>query len=173
MTNSEPRGINKLTLGMILLALGGLFLGMSLGYFGTNMYLSDRVLKDMKSEGYVLTDDATATENDILTGKTAYVNGRMITGVKEVLDTDDATADSDKIVKGKTGYVNGQIVIGTLDLIQAQELLPTTSALTIDAKAYLAGDIVILGDPNLVAENIKNNIQIFGVNGRYVPGTEE
>ena len=78
MSNSKSLGISKLTLGMLLMALGGLFLGGVLGYLGTNAYMSNQVLKEMKEAGYVLTTDATATADDIIAGKSAYVNGRIL-----------------------------------------------------------------------------------------------
>lgn len=57
--------------------------------------------------------EATATEADILPGKTAYVNGVMITGSYTDI-TYDATATKNDIADGKTAYVSGEKVTGTL-----------------------------------------------------------
>jgi len=169
MSNTRSKGISKLTLGMLLMALGGIFLGGVLGYLGTNAFLSSQVLKEMEEQGYVLTTDATATAADIVAGRSAYVNGVLVQGTKIVLDTTDATATSDKIVKGKTAYVNGELVVGTLKIIPSQEITPTNSAVTVTGEGYIQGNIIIKGDKNLVAENIIKGVRIFNIAGKYVP----
>ena len=57
---SQSKGQRKVTLGMILLCLGGLFLGAIIGFLGTNIYASNKVLSDLKKDGYVISDDAAA-----------------------------------------------------------------------------------------------------------------
>lgn len=58
------------------------------------------------------TSDANATTSDVLSGKTAYVNGSKITGEYVPLDTSDADATVDDIYKDKTAYVNGVKITG-------------------------------------------------------------
>jgi len=168
MSKKKPGGISKLTLGMILLALGGLFLGASIGYYATNRYLNSQVLKDMKAEGYVLTNNATATAEDIVEGKSAYVNGVLVNGSMFVLDTSDATAMAEYIRFGKTAYVNGELVVGTLPEISGQRITPKAQAQTIKGHGFVTGDIVIAGDGNLVPGNIPNDVSLWGVKGTYV-----
>ena len=167
MAKPGSRGINKLVLGMILLSLGGLIAGAAIGFVGTHMYLNNKVLADLRKEGYVLTEDANATASDIVKGKTAYVNGQLITGTMSVLDTSDATAMSEYIAKGKTAYVNGELIIGKMKVIAGQDITTKGASIDIQGEAFTEGDIVIKGDADLVPENIKEGVSIFGVQGTY------
>ena len=79
--------------------------------------------------------------------------------------TSDATAAAGEILNGKTAYVNGNKVTGTIASKGAQTYTPGTSDQTIANGQYLLGDQTIKGDANLVAENIKQGVSIFGVTG--------
>lgn len=89
-----------------------------------------------------------------------------------LLDTSDATAAAADILKDKTAYVNGQKVTGTITSVNAQTITPTTTDQTVNGNVFLAGAITIAGDANLLAENIKSGVTIFGVTGTYT-GEEE
>lgn len=157
----------KIIMGMAVLAVSGLLLGTVVGYFVTHKILEKTVLQEMIKEGYVLTSDATATSEDIVFGKTAYVNGELVNGSAFMFDTSDATATSDVILQGKTAYVNGELVVGTLPVIYGQNITPSAQASTISGNAYLKDDLIVKGDRNLVPENIKKGIKIFNVVGRF------
>ena len=88
------------------------------------------------------------------------------------LDTSDATAAAADILKDKTAYVNGQKVTGTITSINAQTITPTTTDQTVNGNVFLTGAITVAGDVNLLAENIKSGVTIFGVTGTYI-GEEE
>lgn len=88
------------------------------------------------------------------------------------LDTSDATAAAADILKDKTAYVNGQKVTGTITSTNAQTITPTTTNQTVNGNTFLAGAITVVGDANLLAENIKSGVTIFGVTGTYT-GKEE
>ena len=47
----------------------------------------------------------------------------------------------------------------------AQTITPTISDQTIAANQYLTGEQTIKGDSNLISENIKKNVSIFGITG--------
>lgn len=73
---------------------------------------------------------------------------------------------------------NGNVLTGTMPTQGAQTITPGATAKTIDAGRYLTGVQTIQGDTDLVPENIKSGVSIFGVSGNaltyddaYVTGT--
>ena len=173
MNKSTLGIINILTIGMLLLCLGGLCLGVALGYYGTNWYVSQKIAREMAEEKYVITTDATATSADIAKGKTAYINGELVVGTMEDLYTGDANALPSQIMRGKTAYVNGSLVVGTMDTVDGQTVTPGKTDIIIPVDGYLKEDIVINGDKNLKSENIRNGISIFNTFGSYIPAAPQ
>lgn len=61
------------------------------------------------------TEDGTATSEDIVEGKIAYVNNERVHGIAKLgIDTSDATATVNDILSPKTAYVNGEKITGSM-----------------------------------------------------------
>lgn len=61
-------------------------------------------------------------------------------------------------------------VTGTIKSLAAQTITPGTEDQNIDAGVYLSGKQTIKGDANLLAENIKEGVELFGITGTYTGG---
>ena len=81
--------------------------------------------------------------------------------------THDATIKSKDVLEGKTGYARGAKVTGTIKSKSAQTYMPGTIDQTIAQGLYLSETQTIKGDANLLAENIKANVNIFGAHGTF------
>lgn len=89
---------------------------------------------------------ATATADDIKTGKTAYVNGEEITGahVEATLAemTADANATANDIMLGYTAYINGEKITGTHECdegIDTNDATASTEDILFGETAYVGG----------------------------------
>ena len=113
------------------------------------------------------TSDATATVNDILQGKTAYVNDTKLTGtiVSKEAQTYTPTITEQTINAGQ--YLSG---VQTIAAVPTEEKSATPSAteqeITPTAGKFLS-KVTVAGDANLLPENIKSGVTIFGVVGTY------
>ncbi|MBR0137082.1 MAG: hypothetical protein IJM15_01595 [Erysipelotrichaceae bacterium] len=157
------------TRNSILLVLFCMIAGAVIMYFLAADSIVASIREDYLKQGYMLTNDANATPSDIAQGKTAYVNGRLITGTYVELDTSVATATEADILKGYTAYVNSvKITGGIASFRSTTNYMPGKNQVTISKKGvYIAEDIIIQGDQNLLPQNIKAGVTIFGVKGTY------
>ncbi len=148
------------------------------------LYQEDTVtsaLDELNGSLNICSTSGDATADSILSGKSAYVQGKLVVGTLEIpaskiaqgqsiggvtgTYTSDADATAAQILKDKTAYVNGAKVTGTIPSKGASTYTPGTSNQTISASQYLSGAQTIKGDSNLKAGNIACGVTIFGVKG--------
>ena len=136
----------------------------------------------MANEYAVNSADLTAVADAIRTkGETAdqlvFPDGfaEAIANIKAGEDVEQATptisVSSDGLITASATQEAGLVPAGTksatkqLTVQAAQTITPGTSDKTIASGRYLTGTQTIKGDANLVAENIKSGVSIFGVAG--------
>lgn len=113
------------------------------------------------------TSSANAIASDILSGKTAYVNGSLVTGsiTSKEAQTYTPSTSAQTIAAGQ--YLSGA---QTIAAVPTEEKSATPSAtaqeITPTAGKFLS-KVTVAGDANLIAENIKSGVTIFGVVGTY------
>ena len=107
--------------------------------------------------GYVSSTEANAYPNDGVQDHYYY----------SMIFNPSANVTANKMLKDTVAFGQTGKVTGTIDSISAQTITPGASDKTIASGKYLSGTQTIKGDANLLAENIKNGISIFGVTGTY------
>lgn len=118
-------------------------------------------------------DDIVVDENII-----SIPGGYYSNEVEKVVESTDVATPSIDVsnsglitasVNQNTGYVVGEVKNATKQLTtqSAQTITPSTNNQTITSGKYLTGTQTIKGDANLVSDNIKKDISIFGVTGTY------
>ncbi|MBR2745325.1 MAG: hypothetical protein IKD99_01220 [Erysipelotrichaceae bacterium] len=156
------------TLHAILMVLGSVLTGAVIMFLVSNSMFQERARAAYLSQGYVQTKNAVARSSDIAMGKTAYVNGELVVGTYVEVDTSKATATENDVLKGYTCYVNGEKITGSIPIYKPDSYNGDTKDRIIPKGYYLDGTpINIAGAANLVKENIREGVSIFGVTGTY------
>lgn len=129
------------------------------GYDG----LSSVTVNAMPS-GSASTPATTITANPTI----SVSSGGLITASVSGSQSVTPTVSAGYVSSGTAGTVS---VSGSetsqLDTQAAQTITPTTTDQTIASGKYLTGVQTIKGDANLLAENIKKGVAIFGITGTY------
>ena len=96
---------------------------------------------------------------------------KVIINTDTIVDLTNDTVVANKLVSSYTAHgADGEAVTGSITSKTAATYTPTTTDQTIAAGQYLAGAQTISGDANLLSENIKENVTIFGVTGSLASG---
>ena len=124
--------------------------------------------KDVTNYASVSVNAGTATNSGTASvgGATVTAGTNSITLSKSVPITPDVTAGY--ISSGTSGNVSVSLT-GSVTTKGATTYTPTTTNQTIASGTYLTGTQTIAGDADLVASNIKKDVDIFGVTGTYDP----
>lgn len=139
------------------------------------------------TEGYIVSDGdytvemssgVTVNKNIVTVGK-GYVSedvtvtipmGRVLVGSDDLDDNVMVDGNYSNKVTITEGYHNDRTVtIG--NAVTGYTITPSVNAQTIVPGTYITGlPLLIEGDANLVPENIKKDVSIFGVTGKYEAG---
>lgn len=124
--------------------------------------------KDVTNYASASVNAGTATNSGTASvgGATVTAGTNSITLSKSVPITPDVTAGY--ISSGTSGNVSVSLT-GSVTTKGATTYTPTTTNQTIASGTYLTGTQTIAGDADLVASNIKKDVDIFGVTGTYDP----
>lgn len=122
----------------------------------------------INAEQYLSGAQKIAGDANLTAGNIAQ--GKEIFGVTGTF-TSDANATAESMQLGVSAYVNGTRVVGTAPIQEGKTVTPTTTEQTAVASgSFTSGAVKVAGDANLVAENIKEGVSIFGVTGTLAGG---
>lgn len=119
------------------------------------------------------TADATASAADIKKGKTAYIASGKATGTMDIKSAQVyIPSDSAQIISAGQ-FLEGDQTIAAVST-EEKNITPSASQQTISPSiGKFISKIIVAGDANLIAENIKEGVTIFGITGTYTGSTAE
>lgn len=132
------------------------------------------VLKGLKYIGKDTNDDigtgslelsGNAAVGDVIAGKSFYNTNAKSKQTGTLALTGNITAQ--RILSGYTGYATDPKtkITGSIPSYSGRTITPGKTNQTIAAGNYISGNVTIAGDADLIAANIKNGKNIFGVAG--------
>ena len=166
------------------------------GYLTYKRYVVPEDLLIQNTTLYDLADKIrvlSGTENAMTPAEMQTTLETHNTEMTQVLSEQDAKlAELATALEGKAGapaleipiitVLDNGLITATANNLTAEEQLVTQAAKTIIPSAsnqtavsggvYTTGDVMVAGDSNLLAENIKSGVSIFGVNGNLVIPTQ-
>lgn len=152
----------------VLLTLLFVLIGMAASFFLFRDSMAAGLREAYIANGYIMTNEATATAADIREGKTAYVHGKLVQGTYIDIDTSNATATPADILEGYSAYVNGRLITGTIPTWNGSlQIHPGSEDIIIPKGYYLKNTLTVMGDGDLLSKNILYGVEIFGVVGSY------
>lgn len=135
--------------------------------YNTNIEVLRTMLETLQESSGVDTSDATAVAGDILAGKTAYAKDKKLTGTISSKDAKIYTPSGSQQVINSGVYLSGNQTIAAVPA-ETKTITPTKEAQTVNPTlGKWFSSVIVNGDTNLLAENIKLGVTIFGVTGTY------
>lgn len=186
LSPSEPgKTITPTTTEQIAISQGVLA-GGDIKVAGDVNLISDNIAKDVSifgvtgtHEGGIILPTLTtpADTSDIRVNKqTIDSNGSIITGTLPEVEiaTPSITVSSSGLITASATQSGGIVTAGSKSATQqlptqgAKTVTPTTTQQTVVSSGrYTTGNIYVAGDSNLIADNIKMGVNIFGVEGTW------
>jgi hypothetical protein len=150
-----------------------------------------KTISDLSADGKTVTVPAgyyaIPATKDVATGTATLDDAEITVAPAIVVDpiTGKITAFNESTANATPTVIEGYITEGTTGTIvvkgestsqlstqSARTYTPTTKDQTVYKGKYLIGDLIIKGDENLKAENIKKDVEIFGITGMADEGIE-